>query len=115
MMTLGTELYKSSKSRRLVRLINELSDASFLPSSGSSIILVYLLALFDAESEARDLNKSKLMAVLPDRLGSSSRRRYLLEHLINSGAAISHQGKKKSEKIVNLTPKSKSILERYYE
>ena len=96
---------------KFIYMYQELCSERFLPSSGTSLALYYILAIHQADSDCIVLNKSSVISLAPDQLGSLTRRRQVLDFLIHSNAACLHPGRKKSEKIVKLSPKVKQVLD----
>ena len=89
-----------------------LTEAGILCSSSSTISLLYLLSLEEANASGIQLNKTQLIALIPEQLGSLTRKRSALERLISIGALRIESGNKKSERLVFLTDWSKEILTR---
>ncbi|MDA9274627.1 hypothetical protein N9Q06_01150 [bacterium] len=92
------------------RIIVELVEAGIFCNSATTISLLYMLILNEAEQENIQLNKSKLIAYIPDGLGSLTRKRAALERLIWLGGLYTKAGSKRSEKLVFLSDRSKEIL-----
>jgi hypothetical protein len=87
-----------------------LTEAGILSSSSATISLLYLLSLEEAKASGIQLNKTQLLALIPEQLGSLTRKRSALERLISINALGIKIGKKKSERVVFLTDWSKELL-----
>ena len=92
--------------KKVVRL----TEAGILSSSSATISLLYLLSLEEANASGIQLNKSQLIALIPEQLGSLTRKRSALERLISTGALRVETGNKKSERLVFLTDWSTKLL-----
>ena len=72
--------------------------------------MLYLFSLQEANALGIQLNKSQLIALVPEQLGSLTRKRSALERLILIGALRVESGNKKSERLVFLTDWSRELL-----
>ena len=87
-----------------------MTEAGILSSSSTTISILYLLSLEEANALGIQLNKSQLIALVPDQLGSLTRKRSALERLISKGALRVESGNKKSERLIFLTDWSRELL-----
>ena len=87
-----------------------MTEAGILGSSSATISLLYLFSLEEASASGIQLNKSQLIALVPEQLGSLTRKRSALERLISIGALRVESGNKKSERLVFLTDWSRELL-----
>jgi hypothetical protein len=71
-----------------------LTEAGILSSSSATISLLYLLSLEEAKASGIQLNKTQLLALIPEQLGSLTRKRSALERLISINALGIKIGKK---------------------
>jgi hypothetical protein len=94
----------------VTQIMESFVQAGLFPSSGSGISLCYLVNVYKAEQDNAQLNKSVLIASIPNRLGSLTRKRAVLDKLIYGSTLSESVGKKKSEKFIHLTEKSKPLL-----
>ena len=92
------------------KMVVRLTEAGILSSSSATISLLYLLSLEEANASGIQLNKSQLIALIPEQLGSLTRKRSALERLISTGALHVESGNKKSERLVFLTDWSTELL-----
>jgi len=97
-------------SNRIYKKIVRLTEAGILSSSSATISLLYLLCLEEAKASGIQLNKTQLIALIPDQLGSLTRKRSALEKLISISALRIESGNKKSERLVFLTEGSTELL-----
>ena len=95
---------------KFIRLYNDLCSENFLPSSGASVALYMTLIICKSEANGILLNKSAIIDAVPSRLGSISRRRYVLDFLIHAQALHISVGHKRSEKNVRQSQRIKQIL-----
>ena len=92
--------------KKVVRL----TEAGILSSSSATISILYLFSLEEANALGIQLNKSQLIALVPEQLGSLTRKRSALERLISTGALRVESGNKKSERLIFLTDWSRELL-----
>lgn len=98
--------------KKFLYLYEELASENYLPSSGTSLALYFLLTVCQAEAQGQILNKSAVLNKGPCKLGSLTRRRHVLDYLIHTQALYVCVGRKKSEKTVRPSRKVKQILDR---
>ena len=97
-------------SNQIYKKIVRLTEAGILSSSSSIISLLYLLSVEEAKASGIQLNKTQLIAFIPEQLGSLTRKRSALERLISINALRIESGNKKSERFVYLTEWSTELL-----
>ena len=97
-------------SNHTYKKIVRLTEAGILSSSSATISLLYLLSLEEAKASGIQLNKTQLIALIPEQLGSLTRKRSALEKLISIRALRIESGNKKSERFVFLTDWSTELL-----
>ncbi len=97
--------------KKFLTLYQIVAIQNFLPSSGASLAIFFILTLHEADAQNGTQKKSAIISLAPHRLGSQTRRRHVLDFLVYAKAVVVSSGRKKSEKIVNLSQKPRAIME----
>ena len=93
-----------------LHLLRVLDENKLVPSNGTTIAIIYIFSLYSAEQSAKVTNKTQLVDSVPSNLGSISRKRYVLEGMIQLGSIEQKIGRKKSEKNLELSEKVKLLI-----
>ena len=92
----------------ILKTLFELANARYLPTAGQTLSLHIICVILEHNIQTIPINKSRLIRLIPDGMGSQSRVRYVLAALVSTKAIEERKGHKRSE--INLIV-SKNVKE----